>query len=1040
MKAKRILLALIFLVTSGIAFAQGGREVVTLDATVNGTSRTLPGDGLGIRSEPSPSNPSVYSSNVDYWFSVCGTCTHPLYMSFVFDVFDINPTDTIYIYDGADITAPLIVKANNSLNNLNFRTISVTPNNTSNCLTVRFKTDGSSDNNAGFSISAQCAKPCESAVPYINSMFYKTRNGEVYDSAYVKKVYEYDTVSHTIVNGDTVWILDTTYFMGANLCLGDGVIFTGRCDYTYLTGHYTPSDETTLFHWDFGNSMDSLVGVGETVALCEHYYDLDCYDVMLHVTDMNGCVAGNFASVRVRLAQNPLKTIYDLETICTVDSLPVNVSYDGEGNGSITLRRISFEKMRSKTNDVRTFLPDGPNCTSCGLTVCYSAPVEFREFPAGRKVTSKEDICSICVNFEHEFMGDYELSIVCPSGQKAQLKYKNAPAGYPSAAGGGGGTFTGYPYGGNSHHTYDGMGGGSCSQCDTALNPYGEGLDYCFSRNAGYTLVDGQNAATTTLSNSYLASNSYMMAVNNHTFAPIPTGYFNAGQSAGAQSFTTKQPSDHENKTDYYTPADDFSSLVGCPLNGTWEIEVCDTWGFDNGWVFSWSLDVCGISSGSGCEYQVALDSVIWLPDSTLGDWNTGRYRGLNINKHDLTTAYILSPDTAGDFRVLVTLYDEFGCVWDTNTNIRTIWTPEPNLGPDTLLCNVDKTYLDGRDRHSNEHFTYAWAPNGETTDTIFTATGTGQSAVYVVEATNTDPVSKHYCKARDSINVTIGKQPVPSFDPGVYPLEGCEPFTIDITNYSTFANKHRWVFGDGEESTEATPRHTYGVGVYDFRYYVVSEDGCVDSLIYDSLITVFPTPRAAFSWEPTYPTVMNPVINLENRTVPMIDANKYFWEIQYDIDAPYSVHTLTDVNPSFEWENDEGKDISGTYIVRLISRTDNVGPSGNVSQCSDTVENAVLLVNDFLQFPNVVTPNGDGVNDRFVIVNLVEGHGYPVNCLDVYNKWGARVFHKENISRTEDFWDPAKDNIPTGTYFYRFSGVGFNGNIERNGCVEILR
>ena len=96
------------------------------------------------------------------------------------------------------------------------------------------------------------------------------------------------------------------------------------------------------------------------------------------------------------------------------------------------------------------------------------------------------------------------------------------------------------------------------------------------------------------------------------------------------------------------------------------------------------------------------------------------------------------------------------------------------------------------------------------------------------------------------------------------------------------------------------------------------------------------------------------------------------------------------------------------------------------------------MLVNDFLQFPNVVTPNGDGINDKFIIGNLVGGMAYPVNTFDVYNKWGTRVFHKENIATEADFWDPA--DVPAGTYFYRFSARGYNGNIEHNGAVEVIK
>ena len=179
-------------------------------------------------------------------------------------------------------------------------------------------------------------------------------------------------------------------------------------------------------------------------------------------------------------------------------------------------------------------------------------------------------------------------------------------------------------------------------------------------------------------------------------------------------------------------------------------------------------------------------------------------------------------------------------------------------------------------------------------------------------------------------------------------------------------------------------------------------------------------------------------MVRFKNNTVPDINSNKYFWEIQYNRDNPLSVETLTTHNATFDFSQYANGDVSGTYGVRLIARTDNLAPSGNMIYCSDTAANSVLVVNDFLQFPNVVTPNGDGVNDRFVILNLLDGMGYPVNTLDIYNKWGTRVYHKENISSDEDFWDPA--DLPSGTYFYRFSAQGYNGNIEHNGSIEVIK
>ena len=78
--------------------------------------------------------------------------------------------------------------------------------------------------------------------------------------------------------------------------------------------------------------------------------------------------------------------------------------------------------------------------------------------------------------------------------------------------------------------------------------------------------------------------------------------------------------------------------------------------------------------------------------------------------------------------------------------------------------------------------------------------------------------------------------------------------------------------------------------------------------------------------------------------------------------------------------------------------------------------------------------------NYIFVIKNLTDGLGYPTNELSIYDRWGKRVYHRENITSEEDFWDPGAENVPAGTYFYRFVGKGYLGNIQRNGVVEVLR
>ena len=103
-------------------------------------------------------------------------------------------------------------------------------------------------------------------------------------------------------------------------------------------------------------------------------------------------------------------------------------------------------------------------------------------------------------------------------------------------------------------------------------------------------------------------------------------------------------------------------------------------------------------------------------------------------------------------------------------------------------------------------------------------------------------------------------------------------------------------------------------------------------------------------------------------------------------------------------------------------------------------VDYHIVTCDKFLQFPNVITANGDGINDRFVIVNLLNQDCYQHNRLVIYNRWGRVVYQARDICRDEDFWDPAAHDMPQGTYYFYFFGSGARGELSRSGVVEVFR
>lgn len=84
------------------------------------------------------------------------------------------------------------------------------------------------------------------------------------------------------------------------------------------------------------------------------------------------------------------------------------------------------------------------------------------------------------------------------------------------------------------------------------------------------------------------------------------------------------------------------------------------------------------------------------------------------------------------------------------------------------------------------------------------------------------------------------------------------------------------------------------------------------------------------------------------------------------------------------------------------------------------------------IEIPNVFTPNGDGVNDLFVI-NGIEH--CDKRLLIVKNQKGETVFQS---NRYDNNWDGT--NLPDGSYFYQFMYSINNINEVRKGIVLIRR
>lgn len=78
---------------------------------------------------------------------------------------------------------------------------------------------------------------------------------------------------------------------------------------------------------------------------------------------------------------------------------------------------------------------------------------------------------------------------------------------------------------------------------------------------------------------------------------------------------------------------------------------------------------------------------------------------------------------------------------------------------------------------------------------------------------------------------------------------------------------------------------------------------------------------------------------------------------------------------------------------------------------CDDSTCYTILIEDMTLQYPNIITPNGDGTNDALYFKAL---EYYPANKLEIFNRWGNLLYTKEGYKN-----DWKGDDLTDGVYYY---------------------
>jgi gliding motility-associated-like protein len=141
----------------------------------------------------------------------------------------------------------------------------------------------------------------------------------------------------------------------------------------------------------------------------------------------------------------------------------------------------------------------------------------------------------------------------------------------------------------------------------------------------------------------------------------------------------------------------------------------------------------------------------------------------------------------------------------------------------------------------------------------------------------------------------------------------------------------------------------------------------------------------------------------------------------------------------TYQWANADGI-ISGQNTAELTVRpsenTTYTVTVTNASGCQAQSQFTVSVKEDYIliNLANIVTPNGDGVNDKLVIKNI---DMYPNNEVKVFDRAGRLLFSTRGYAND---WDMVVNGAPLaeGTYYYI---VDFGaGNPKMKGFVSVVR
>jgi gliding motility-associated-like protein len=363
---------------------------------------------------------------------------------------------------------------------------------------------------------------------------------------------------------------------------------------------------------------------------------------------------------------------------------------------------------------------------------------------------------------------------------------------------------------------------------------------------------------------------------------------------------------------------------------------------------------------------------------------------------------------------------DTNGCISPTvTTNLTMLQSLQIQATADTAVCLGESVPLSVNVITGYPAYSYQWSTAVNDTLTNVTVTPIAATS-YIVTVTD-------QCVSLND-TVVVGFHNIPTFTYSVDFQQGCSPLTVTLSpdiDTALLGNTCTWTFSDGQVvqgCTSVTATFT-DPGCYNLTYTGTTAEGCPMTGAFTDAICVLSNPIAAFSFNPTNPTVIHSSVHLTDLS---LNADTYNWTF-----SNYGNSSLQNPTVSFL-----GAEPNEVVIVCLQVQS----PDG----CVDEICKPIKIIDDFVMYvPNAFTPDGDNANAVFLPVmppdvTINEFH------MTIFNRWGEIIFESYDYQRgwSGTYGGDGATQVQDGVYIWVIDVAEGSSNKKwkLEGHVNVLR